>query len=82
VNVTVDDIREHFPKANYAPDPTCKRCNGTGIRCMPGEQAAKIKILDTNHLPCICIFVKHDDCDLVAELLSSAAKRALVDLGL
>lgn len=60
---TLDEIRQEFPNANYAPRQDCKYCDGTGHkRTHP-------------HLPCICVYVDHSMCDFAAQSLADTAKK-------
>lgn len=65
---TLEEIRQQWPRANYAPRPGCKHCGGTGEK------------LSRPGYPCICIFVNHEFCDEAASMLGSVAKQILADL--
>lgn len=59
----LEEVRQQFPNAKYAPRENCKYCDGTGSkRSRP-------------HLPCICIFVDHSMCDFAAESLAETARK-------
>lgn len=65
---TLEEVRQRWPKANYAPRADCKYCDGTGERKKkPG-------------LPCICIFVSHDLCDFAADSLAATARKIREEL--
>jgi hypothetical protein len=67
---TLDDVRQKFPSANYAPRDGCKFCDGTGEKkTHPGA-------------PCICIDVSHDMCDFAADSLAATAKNIRKEMGL
>lgn len=72
---SLDELRKLFPRAKREPMANCPRCGGTGIRKnVPATVTLK------GPFPCICIFVEHDLCDMAAEGLAEAAKRAKAGL--
>ncbi len=65
---TLEEIRQQYPRANYAPRTDCKHCGGTGEKLPhPGY-------------PCICILVDHSFCDEAASMLWSVASKILKEL--
>lgn len=71
--VSLEQIREKFPNANYAPREGCKYCDGTGVK----KNVPKVELLKVpdEGLPCICVFVDHEMCDFAAKSLADTARK-------
>jgi hypothetical protein len=85
--ITLETIREEFPNANYAPNPNCKYCNGTGSTgpkkvIVVTNDGAYTKIDETRRQACVCIFVGGGERihDLVIGGLRKIAKEELAHL--
>ncbi len=66
--ISLEQIHEKHPKANYAPDPDCAKCGGDG--------EWYYKESERMH-PCICIFVQHDFAPDAARILGELARDEL-----
>lgn len=74
----IESLKKKYLRSKYPPDPECKFCNGNGERFI--ENVSLVDNKPIGWKPCVCIFVSHDMAEVVGELLSQAAKRALEDL--
>jgi len=91
--VTLEDIQQEFPNANYAPNPECKYCGGTGFEgprkviVARADQSGDIHVVteerpNEGHQPCVCIFVGGGSQmqEFVRESLSKLATEELSKL--
>jgi len=70
--MTLDELRDKFPKCNHLPRENCRYCGGSGDKRSIGR----------SDLPCICIYVDHDICDFAQESLSETVKKMKKEMGL
>ena len=64
----LEQIRQKFRSANYAPRKDCKYCDGTGLKRTHPD------------MPCICIYVDHELCDFAAQSLAETARQLKAEL--
>ena len=57
-------LKTRYKNTNYDPLPTCRFCGGAGESRAPGKRAV--------YKPCICLFVKHDEIEVVISALENA----------
>ncbi len=53
---TLEQIRQTFPSAKYAPDPNCSNCGGTGIHARMTATAQQLTYAAKGARPCLCVF--------------------------
>jgi hypothetical protein len=75
-DVTLEQIREKYEDANYAPDPNCKKCKGAG----EWYDDREFEFFESGYRPCICIYVEHEFAPDMAKMISEFAKRELEKL--
>lgn len=62
--MSLDDVRKRYPRANYAPQPKCMRCSGTG----------EFSRNDRTY-PCMCIFVAPEFLEIARETLAKTVAK-------
>lgn len=73
MGTNTDDLKIKYPTSHHAPDPNCPRCHGKGERTVHIKGNEFIKEQDVISA-CICIFVDHKYCNMVASSLNKIAK--------
>ena len=71
---TLEEIRVKYPRAHYAPDPSCKKCKGEGSFLFTSKVGVNPQ---PKVMPCACIFLAPEYREQVVKLLSESAKRIL-----
>lgn len=65
----IDELKLKYPDRTFLqshPKADCKRCHGTGEKPARGRDELT---------PCICLYIDHDACDEIGDLLSTWAKQ-------
>jgi hypothetical protein len=68
--ITLEEIRKKYPNANYAPNPDCERCNGTGERWVD----MNTEFVKPHMTPCICTFIAPESVEFVAGAIKKIAQ--------
>lgn len=56
-------LKRRYPKSSYTPKPDCEWCHGVGEVHKKGRLGL---------VPCMCIFVKHDQLETASKVIGQA----------
>jgi len=56
-------LKRRYPKSNYSPKPDCEWCHGQGTVKKKGHLGS---------VPCMCLFVQHDQLEIASKVLGQA----------
>lgn len=72
--MTIEELKGKFPEANHLPLETCERCSGTGVDAVAMGNAKRIGAHYAD-IPCMCIFVDHEQLPLMRSVFNDTLKK-------